>query len=331
MKQESASTEVDLEALALAFVVQVQGSWTPQALEAFQTQLVQHGCTPTETQLEATLERARQHFAQGTAHLFVCMGRPCLKRQKFDTSAPALRRLEEAGHLAVSATECQGPCKQAPVATLRVGQRCEMLAQFMQAADWQAVVEFAQRAAAAGTLLVDLGQAQPFMFDPVHDHDKTSVALRQMQFLLGHFEGEGRYADGSAPFHKEVVGTWEVAGRFLALRMGVTYPLADGHKDTHTALLMIGVNPDTGGLEARAYTDGGNVHDYQLGLEGERVVFDDRPSAHAQIQGARKTVQPTADGFEECLEVDRGSGRFEPYYRITMRRVMPTSQGSSLS
>jgi hypothetical protein len=113
--------------------------------------------------------------------------------------------------------------------------------------------------------------------------------------------------------------------------MGVTYPLADGRKDTHAAFVMVGVNPTTGEIEARAYSDGGDIHDFHLQLEGDTVTFDDRPSAHHQARRARKTLRPTADGFEERLEIDRGEGRFEPFYTIAMHRVVPAPRGSDAS
>jgi len=320
----------DFEALVLAFVVQVQGSWTPQALETLRVQLARQGWTPTQEELDAALAHALQCFHTGSAHLFLCTGRPCQQRQKFDVSEPTLQHAAMVGQFSVTPTECQGPCKQAPVATLRVGQSCEMLAQFMRDTDWQTVLHFAQQAAAAGTLLVPPGEAQPFRFDPVHDHDTISGPLQKLAFLVGHFRGDGTFADGSNCFHKEVVGTWEVAGRFLGLRMGVTYPLVDGHKDTHTAFGMLGVHPDTGHITARVYTDGGAMHDYHLDIDGESVVFADRAESHHHVQAtrARKVIRPTAEGFEERLELDHGSGNFECYYTVQMQRSTRAGQGS---
>lgn len=320
-----ADRTVDLNTLALAFVVQMQGSWTPEALPTLHAQLTRHGCTPTGSALEAALERARQQFQEGAAHLFLCMGRPCQQRQKFDASVLPLQHAAEAAQCPITPTECQGPCKHAPIATLRVGQRCNMFAQFMRDSDWQAVLHYTQRAAAAGTLLVPLGAAQSFQFDPVHDHASRSGPLQHLRFLLGHFEG---VAAGTECFQKEAVGTMEVAGRFLALRMGVTYPMADGRKDTHTALAMIGVHPDSGEMTARVYTDGGAMHDFHLTMEGEAVTFADRHEAyhHTQAKRARKVLRPTAYGFDEILEIDHGSGQFEPYYTVPMHRTAVGSQ-----
>jgi hypothetical protein len=198
-----------------------------------------------------------------------------------------------------------------------------MFAQFLRADAWQAVTDFARRAAAAGTLLVDPGRAQAFCFDPVHDGHEGMGPLQAMHFLHGHFRGDGTLADGTHYFHKEIVGTWEVGGRFLGLRMSVTYPLPDGRKDTHTAMAMIGVHPEAGYLEARVYTDGGARHDYQLEVDGDSVWFNDRVDPHSKITAtrARKVFQPTPYGVEERLEVDRGHGRFEPYYTVSMHRT----------
>jgi len=72
------TTDVDpLDALALAFVVRVQGSWTPEARETFQAELAREGQTPDAAELDEALERARRHFESGDAHFFLCMGRPC--------------------------------------------------------------------------------------------------------------------------------------------------------------------------------------------------------------------------------------------------------------
>src|SRR5687767_2202711 len=89
---------LELDRLALAFVVQVQGSWTPEALGTWRNQLERHGYTPTDSELAAVLERARQQFGTGAAQLFLCVGRPCTQRQKFDMSTEALQRAEAEGH-----------------------------------------------------------------------------------------------------------------------------------------------------------------------------------------------------------------------------------------
>jgi len=327
MKQQRTRTPANLEALALGFVVQVQGSWTEAAVRGWRAELTRQGLEPTEHELTAALTQAQERFFQGSAHLFLCIERPCHRRQKYDVSESALRQGLDESRLLLSTTECQGPCKQAPVTTLRIGQRSTMFAQFAQETAWQAVRDFAQRAALAGTLLTEPGSADPFLFDPVHEHehDHSSVPLRKLQFLLGHFQEEGKEVTRPEPFQKELVGSWEAGGRCIALRMGVTYTLVDGRKDTHNAFVVIGVNLQTEGIDARAYTDGGAVHDFHLQLEGDAVMFDERPDAHYAAQRARKILRPTAYGFEECLEVDHGEGRFETHFVITMQRVTPTA------
>ena len=138
MPQRRVHTQADLEAFALGFVVQVQGAWTEEALGGLRAELTRQGYTPTDHEITAALTHAQHHFFQGPAHLFLCMGRPCHRRQKFDVSEQALPQGLDDSRLLLSSTECQGPCKQAPVATLRVGQRSTMFAQFAQEAAWQA-------------------------------------------------------------------------------------------------------------------------------------------------------------------------------------------------
>ena len=88
-------------------------------------------------------------------------------------------------------------------------------------------------------------------------------------------------------FQKEMVGSLEAGGRCIALRMGVTYPLSNGQKDTHHAFVTIGVHPDTEAIGARA----------------------------------RKLLRPMPDGFEERVEVDYGTGHYETHSVLHMLRV----------
>ena len=118
--------------------------------------------THTSRDFDASLERAKRHFAQGDAHLFLCDGEPCQQRRRFEATSKALQHEAERIGCRISPTACQGPCKQAPVALLRVGHGCEFFAQFVHHREWEAVLDFVQRAAQAKTLLVDAGTAQPF-------------------------------------------------------------------------------------------------------------------------------------------------------------------------
>jgi hypothetical protein len=66
--------------------------------------------------------------------------------------------------------------------------------------------------------------------------------------------------------------------------------------------------------------------DYQLEVSGQEICFPDRPPGHqsptkalrARKQRARKVLCPHESGFEERLEVDFGTGDYEPYSRIIM-------------
>ena len=167
--------------------------------------------------------------------------------------------------------------------------------------------------------------------DLVHDPEERRQALQPLRFLLGQFHGEGCYVHRAGTFAKDVTGSWEVGGRFLGLRMSVTYPLKDGRKDIHEALVLIGPPSENGLFVAQAYTDGGAIIEYRLSYEGGRLSFADRPpTEHAehglQVTRARKCLTPTVDGFEERLDIDRGDGQFEPYSVIALRRYPVLSQ-----
>ncbi len=145
--------------------------------------------------------------------------------------------------------------------------------------------------------------------------------LQKAAFLVGRFHGDGSGAKGGWRFHKQMIGAWEAGGQFLSLRMRVISPLKDGLLDVHDACVMLGFNAANDQLEARAYTDGGGLIDYELAWDGQRLSFPDRPPGHhLKAKRARKILSLSESGFAERLEVDIGTGTFEPYSLVMMQR-----------
>jgi hypothetical protein len=203
---------------------------------------------------------------------------------------------------------------------LRIGHGCELFSQFARRREWDAVLSFAQRAAQAKTLLVDAGTAQPFRFDPIHEPEKPSAALEYLRFLLGHFEGMVELPQEQRSIQKEVVGSWEAGGRFLSLRMAATYRKTNGSWDRHQAFIVLGPDEETGALVSRAYTDGGMIHEFHIVMEDGRLMFPDRMPHNMSAVAARKVLAPTAEGYEEHVEIDWGRGIYEPYYCMPLQR-----------
>jgi hypothetical protein len=317
------NSATELQIHALGFIVKVHGTWTEAALNQFRDFLKRRGLDPSDEALMATLRQAREKYLDGPGCLSVCAARPCRDKIGFDLSDGALQSAAAAAGMPISLTGCQGPCKQAPVLALRIADRSEFFAQIASARDWQAILEFAKQARSAGTLMINAGAAEPFRFDPVHDPIKPAVHLTPLRFLLGHFRGEGKYTMTPYRFRKEVIGTPEAGGRFIALRMDVSYPLVDGRIDVHNALVMVGAQASPNRFIAHAYTDAGIFREYSVeGSEGG-LKFDDLPPGHIeQWRRARKILRPTPEGFVEQLEVDGGEG-YLPYYVIAMQRVTP--------
>jgi hypothetical protein len=317
----STKRNTELEFHASGFLVKVEGTWTEVAFAQFRHFLDLRCLSQSTEQLEESLSHAKENYLAGKNRLYVCAAQPCCSKIGFDTSEAALNSLTRELGLPISKTGCQGPCKQAPVVSLRIGERSEMFAQVITQEDLHAVLGFVKAAVQAGSLLIDAGAAEDFRHDPVHDHGKSSAHLKPLRFLLGHFRGEGRYAMTEYAFHKEVIGSFEAGGRFIALRMDASYPLADGRKDVHKALVIVGSEPSSGNITAHAYTDGGIVREYAIAHSEQALEFADVPPGHAeQWKRARKILKPTNDGFEESLEVDAGEG-FVPYYTIPMRKI----------
>lgn len=305
---------------ASGFLVRTQGNWSEGALAQFRHFLKLRRIEPTDDELAQLLARAKQEYFSGNQRLYICAAQPCCNKIGYEVSKEELSRHGDEIGAPIVKTGCQGPCKQAPVLALRIGDRQEVFAEVARAEDWRAVVQFAKVAVRANSLLVDTGAAEKFRFDPVHDHGKPSAHMKPLEFLLGHFRGEGKYAMTDYAFHKEVIGSFEAGGRFIGLRMDASYPLADGRKDVHKAFVIVG-SETSGEITARAYTDGGVVREYAIERHDESLEFADVPPGHAsQWKRARKILRPTAAGFEERLEVDPGDG-FVPYYVIPMQRV----------
>jgi hypothetical protein len=309
-----------LDRFTLARVVSGLGVCTDEMVADLRRQISSKAISHTEVEFDASLARAKQSFAEGDAHFFLCDGKPCQQRRRFDATSEVLQSEAKRIGCRMSPTACQGPCKQAPLAVLRVGLGCELFAQFARRREWESVLGFAQRAAQAKTLLIDAGAAQPFRFDPVHQPEKPSAALESVRFLLGHFEGAVELPLEQRSIQKEVIGCWEAGGRFLSLRMAATYRKTNGEWDRHQAFIILGPDEETGALVSRAYTDGGMFHEFDVVIEESRLMFADRVPHHVSAMAARKVLTPTARGYEETLELDRGLGVFEPYYSIPIQR-----------
>ena len=319
----STNSTTELQFHASGFIVKVNGAWTEKALDQFRHFLKLRELAPSDDELMTVLHEAKESYLDGPGSLSVCAAEPCRTNIHFDLSDAAIELAAKEAGMPISLTGCQGPCKQAPVLCLRVADRSEFFAQVASENDWQAILQFVHQARAAETIMTNHGGAERFRFDPVHDHLKPSVHLAPLRFLLGHFRGEGKYAMTSYTFNKEVIGTPEAGGRFIALRMGVSYPLIDGRTDVHNALVMVGAEASADRFIAHAYTDAGIFRQYSVEGSEDGLKFDDLPPGHpTQWHRARKILRPTPEGFDEQLEVDGGEG-FVPYYLISMRRVNP--------
>lgn len=310
-----------IDDLTLALMVDSGGECSNETVGDLRRYAESKKLVGTTAEFEASLDRARGSFNEGASHLFLCDGKPCHRRRQFDGSAETLQHEVERIGCRITSTACQGPCKEAPVTTLRVGRQCEMFTQFSRPSHWQTLLEFATRASGAGTLQIESESVEPFRYDPNHAAEKPSPALLPLKFLIGRFEGTVELPEERRSIHKQVVGSWETGGRFLALRMAATYQQFDGNHDRHQALVLVGADPDHGGFLSRAYTDVGSIVDFHLEVDGARLRFADRVPHGVSATAARKVLIPAGDGYDESLELDRGFGRFDPYYTIPMRRT----------
>jgi len=312
---------LDLAFHASGFIVRVEGTWTNASLARFRHFLRLRRLEPTTEVLLRAIERAKREYLEHPRQLAVCDERPCRDRRDFQLSGDRPINANGLQELAVRRTGCQGLCKRAPIASLRVGQRSQVFGEITSASDWTALMSFAEDAARADSMLVPAGDAERLFFDPGHHGPELGAHLRPLNFLLGRFRGQGTHCMSRYTFQKELVGSYEAGGRFVALRMDASYPTADGGRDVHKALVIVGADPSSGAITGRAFTDGGLVHEYAVEQREQSLNFADAPPDHSRTwTRARKVLQPTESGFEERLEVDDGTG-FQTYYAISMRRL----------
>lgn len=250
-------------------------------------------------ELEEDLAATRRQLERLPVALYCCDGPHCCRRR-----AP----LPELSGLPVIPTGCQGACKLAPLVTLAVAGQRQWLAGVDAPAKARAAVELARRAQAAGSLLVDAGEAQPLLADPHHPAHQPPALLR-LSFLAGRLRGEGRTLETGETFLKEVEGRWEAGGRYLALRQRAAYG-----DDVHSALVIVKED------EAWAFRDDGRRLEYRPVWEGAWLVFEDLVPHHARARTARKRIRPTPAGYEEVLEVSRDGQTYQPYYEVLFKR-----------
>jgi len=299
----------ELELHAAGFAVRHDGKLDPRIHARFRAFVRARGVIATAEQVACVLADATTRY-RGEDALLVCDAAPC-------AGSPRLTACEG---VPIRRTGCQGFCKHKPMVAVRIGDKRELIGRATTERDRDAVAAYVRAAFAAGSMLVpERGAIEPLRIDP--DHGGAPAAqLRAVHFLSSRFRGAGRYADGSYSFTKELVGTYEAGGRVLALRMAAHYPTADHGLDVHRALVIVGID-DRGALSGRAYTDGGDIHDYAITLASDELQFADRSPDHgARWKAVRKRLVPTTDGYEERLEVDRGGG-YEPFYAVAMQRA----------
>ena len=131
----STSSLDELEFHASGFIVKVHGVWTEKALDQFRHFLKLRRIEPTDDELTVVLRHAKETYLNGEARLSLCAARPCRDKIEFDISDEALQSSAFAAGVPISLTGCQGPCKQAPVVSLRIADRSEFFAQVGSADD----------------------------------------------------------------------------------------------------------------------------------------------------------------------------------------------------
>src|SRR4249920_910777 len=105
----SQSDTSSLDRLTLALVVSGLGVCTDETVSDLRRYVESKAIAHTSGEFDASLERAKRHFAQGDAHFFLCDGEPCQQRRRFEATSHALQSEAERIGCRISPTACQGP------------------------------------------------------------------------------------------------------------------------------------------------------------------------------------------------------------------------------
>src|SRR4249919_539768 len=89
------SDTASLDRLTLALVVSGLGVCTDETVSDLRRYVESNTIPHTARDFGASLERAKRHFAQGDAHLFLCDGEPCQQRRRFEATSKALQHEAE--------------------------------------------------------------------------------------------------------------------------------------------------------------------------------------------------------------------------------------------
>ena len=114
-----------LDSLTLALIVSGMGACTDETVADLRRYVESKAITRNSVEFDTSLTRAKRHFFESDAHFFLCDGEPCRQRRGFEATSHTLQSEAERIGCRISPTACQGPCKQAPLALLRVGHGCE--------------------------------------------------------------------------------------------------------------------------------------------------------------------------------------------------------------
>ena len=262
-------TELDLH--ALRFVVRNDGELNDVARTRFLRFVAARGLSPTTEQLADALDNATTHY-RSTDSLHARGTSPDIDIFGFDTS----------------------DCSMPQITTDTGGTSTKS-----GGIERRALLEFARASASEHTFLItESSAAEGTRFEFNNGHAEPAGRLRALDFLLGRFHGEGRYAHGTCMFTKDVVGACEADGRFVTLRIEVRYPTGNGGADVRHALVVVGTSEQSDQLIATEFTDRGETHDYVVAETEAGLQFDDRsPDYPTPWKRVRAFLCPMQDGY----------------------------------
>jgi hypothetical protein len=152
----------DPAAMLLAKMVQYQGNDDANTRANLREMLRTRWHIDDEAEQDRALEAVRTLVYRTDACLYLCQGRSCQRQTRFKNGQTDLLRDASRIGIPLISTRCHGPCRQAPIATIRVGKTWELFSQFHERSDWERILEFARHAVSSETLPIQGREAVNF-------------------------------------------------------------------------------------------------------------------------------------------------------------------------
>lgn len=314
-----------LQEKALTFVVRRQGRLSARAAQTFCDKA--SGKSVSKEFVNRVLQDARETFCEHDAHLFVCSDSSCKKRKIPKDIASEIKKHHKKKRLAVTKTNCLGPCSKAPVAVLRVGLKSRFFTELKKKKSAEEFLTLLNRIKTAPTngnqsVCESVTQAtvapQPEAPSASTPMQPLAPELEPLAGLIGRWKGATEPGAGLL-MQQTFLAEAKVNGQVVVLTIDEQLGVGE-NPPRQSSVVNIAWNPSVVQLEARVYSDHGTTFQGPVLIEGNRIIVPDhRPlPVENEAVSAQRIFVVSDQGIHETLEINRGKGHYEPFVSLLL-------------